>query len=201
MSIILSSIQQSLALVCSQARLWLNYESNFFYVRKCEPDLPTRHSYLYSLWDQVGVVMSITVFFLYLSLLITEPGTCGGNRQIKHWHSWLSIDIWEEGIQSSNILKSRRTFEHTGSDFQNSTITTSSWFSVFRFSKFYNLQLLPAFQYCDILPHQGSLGTESMYGDIEFLPYQSSQASDDGHASRLQPEVSFIPPNASAPSR
>lgn len=122
MSIILSSIQQSLALVCSQARLWLNYESNFFYVGKSEPDLPTRRSYLYSLWDQVGVVLSITVFFLYLSLLRTEPGTCGGNRQIKHWHSLLSIDIWEEGIQSSNILKSRRTFEHTGSDFQNSTI-------------------------------------------------------------------------------
>uniref|UniRef100_A0A8D8RZC7 Sphingomyelin synthase-related 1 n=1 Tax=Cacopsylla melanoneura TaxID=428564 RepID=A0A8D8RZC7_9HEMI len=42
--------------------------------------------------------------------------------------------------------------------------------------------------FCDILPHQISVGTESQYGDFDHLPYQSSQASDDGHATRLQPE-------------
>ncbi|KAI5699310.1 hypothetical protein M8J75_000966 [Diaphorina citri] len=42
--------------------------------------------------------------------------------------------------------------------------------------------------FCDMFPHQVSVGTESQYGDIEHLPYQSSQASDDGHATRLSPE-------------
>lgn len=40
----------------------------------------------------------------------------------------------------------------------------------------------------DILPHQISVGVENAYVDSEFLPYQSSQASDDGHATRLHPE-------------
>lgn len=52
--------------------------------------------------------------------------------------------------------------------------------------------MLIVFQCYDILPHQISVGVENAYVDSEFLPYQSSQASDDGHATRLHPEVIII---------